>query len=304
VSDNVSKNIVVAIAGPTAVGKTALSIEVARALDTEIISADSRQIYRDLSIGTAKPSCDQLAQVKHHFIDTRHITQPYTAGDFERDALTKVSQILKERQYVLVAGGSGLYHKAILEGFDDFPATSGKHRDKWQQIMDIDGISELQQALRKRDPAYANVVDMQNAHRLIRALSVIDVSGKPFSSFLSKAKVSRPFKAIRIFLNLDRDVLYQRINDRVDAMIVDGLVAEVTGLMEYRNLQALQTVGYKEIFKYIDGDWSLDEAVEKIKQHSRNYAKRQVTWFRNQGGWNEVAGDLDAVLEIIEDKSV
>ena len=297
--DNVSKNIVVAIAGPTAVGKTSISIEVARALDTEIVSADSRQIYRQMTIGTAKPTTDELAQVGHHFIDTIDITQPYTAGDFERDALKTISQLHEEKHYVVMSGGSGLYHKAVLEGFDDFPSTSGEDRDKWQQIMDIDGISELQNALRKRDPEYAAVVDLQNAPRLIRALSVIDVSGQPFSTFLNKARAARPFHAVRIFLNIERDILYQRINARVDQMLADGLVAEVTSLLPYRDLQALQTVGYKEIFKHLDGEWSLDEAVSKIKQHSRNYAKRQVTWYRNQGEWKEVAADVDDVLRLI-----
>ncbi len=299
--DNVSKNIVVAIAGPTAIGKTEIAIEVARTLGTEIVSADSRQIYRQLSIGTAKPSADQLSEVTHHFIDTLDITQPYTAGDFERDALPTVRQIHAEKHYVVMAGGTGLYHKAVLEGFDDFPATTGEDRDKWQQIMDIDGISELQTTLRKRDPEYAAMVDMQQAHRLIRALSIIDVSGQPFSTFLDKAKAARPFVAIRIFLNADREVLYQRINDRVDQMITDGLVAEVTNLLPNRDTQAMQTVGYKEIFKHLDGEWSLEEAVLKIKQHSRNYAKRQVTWYRNQGLWTEVSADLDRVMGLIRD---
>ncbi len=299
--DNVSKNIVVAIAGPTAVGKTAIAIQVAQMLGTEILSADSRQIYHQLSIGTAKPSTDQLAQINHHFINTIDISQPYTAGDFERDALGVIRKIHDVNRHVVVVGGSGLYHKAVLQGFDDFPVTTTEDRDKWQQILRVDGISALQNALRQRDPEYAGIVDLQNAHRLVRALSVMDVSGQPFSTFLNKAKSSRPFEIIRIFLNLEREVLNKRIDNRVDQMIERGLVDEVTSLLPHRDLQALQTVGYKEIFKFLDGEWSLDEAISKIKQHSRNYAKRQVTWFRNQGLWTEVRVDLDLVLGLILD---
>jgi len=301
VGDNVSKNIVVAIAGPTAVGKTAIAIQVAQMLGTDILSADSRQIYHQLSIGTAKPSTDQLAQINHHLINTIDISQPYTAGDFERDALGVIRKIHDVNRHVVVVGGSGLYHKAVLQGFDDFPVTTTEDRDKWQQILRVDGISALQNALRQRDPEYAGIVDLQNAHRLVRALSVMDVSGQPFSTFLNKAKSSRPFEIIRIFLNLEREVLYKRIDNRVDQMIERGLVDEVTCLLPHRDLQALQTVGYKEIFKFLDGEWSLDEAISKIKQHSRNYAKRQVTWFRNQGLWTEVRVDLDLVLGLILD---
>jgi len=291
---------VVCIAGPTAVGKTATAVRLAQHFDTDIISADSRQIYREMRIGTARPTADELYNVKCRFTSYVNIGTPYSAGDFERDALNAISKIHQTKDIVIVAGGTGLYHKALLEGFDELPNVPASVRDKRNKIFESDGLVAIQNELKAKDPDYYDNVDINNHVRLIRALCVIDVSGKPFSHFHNRQPKQRPFKAIRIFLNMDRQVLYERIDTRVDQMIEEGLVKEARELIPYRNEQALQTVGYRELFPYFDGECTLDEAIDKIKQHSRNYAKRQVTWYRNQGNWTEVeASNFNDVLQNI-----
>ena len=290
----------IAIAGPTAVGKTAIALGLARHFATEIISADSRQVYRQMSIGTAKPEPHELESVKHHFIDTLDISESFSAGEFERQALHAIQTIHESRDVVVMAGGTGLYHKAVLVGLDDFPQIPDSVKDKWQQHFENHGIEFLKEQLEKSDPQYFKNVDLNNHTRLIRALSVIDHTGNPFSEYRVQERKPRPFKAMRIFLNIDRPALYARINNRVDHMIEQGLVDEVKALLPYRHHQALQTVGYSEIFKYFDGEWSLEEAIDKIKQHTRNYAKRQVTWFRNQGDWLELEPNVQTVLQALK----
>jgi len=291
-----SKYLVV-IGGPTASGKTDIAIEIAQELDSEIISADSRQVYREMSIGTAKPSNDELTKVKHHLIDHISITQEYSVGQYERDVIEILDHIYTNSDIAVLTGGTGLYINAIIEGIDHFPAVSQDVVEYYTDLHHTRGIQALQEELRQKDPAYSNQVDINNPHRLIRALSVIKVSDLPFSSFLRKHLTHRPFAPILICLERPRAELYDRINNRVDQMIAAGLIDEVSALIPYRSLNSLNTVGYKEIFKFLDGEWSLDMAITKIKQHSRNYAKRQITWFKNQQDYK--AFSPDAAEEIL-----
>lgn len=280
-------NYVIAIAGPTATGKTSLAISLAEKYKTVIVSADSRQMYRGMTIGTAKPTKEQLDAVKHHFINTLDVTDSYSAGQFEREAMGLINTLFDEHRLVFLVGGSGLYLRSVLTGFDDFPDIPEEVVHKWERRYAQDGLKALQDALRSRDTEYFGQVDIDNPRRLTRALSVIEYTGKPFSEFLARRAAERPFRAVRIWCNLDREQLYARINARVDQMIAAGLVDEARHLYPYRHQKALQTVGYQELFAYFDGQWDLDTAITKIKQHTRNYAKRQVTWFRNQGDWQE-----------------
>lgn len=288
------------VAGPTAVGKTSASIELAHRFDSEVVSADSRQIFREMTIGTAKPTDEQLSRVKHHFIDHLTLNTEYSAGLYARECLELLDVLFVRHDVVIMTGGSGLYIKAVIEGFDDMPNVSGEVREKWQQAYVHHGLTFLQQELTILDPAYAAEVDMRNAHRLIRALSVIDASGTPFSELRKNQETSRPFNAIKVLCNLSRQELYARIHQRVDEMIHDGLVDEVKSLTAYRDVQAMQTVGYKEIIAYLDGTYTLEEAIAKIKQHSCNYAKRQLTWFRHQGDWTEFNPlEVDAIADFV-----
>ncbi|MBS1531879.1 MAG: tRNA (adenosine(37)-N6)-dimethylallyltransferase MiaA [Bacteroidetes bacterium] len=270
----------IVIAGPTASGKTALAIELAQKLDTEIISADSRQFYREMSIGTAKPSPEELARAKHHFIDSLSITDTFSVGDFEREGLTTLENIFKTHDAAIMVGGSGLFIKAICEGFDDLPITSPEIRQRLNKELEENGITYLQEKLKIADPAYYSQVDLSNPQRLIRALDVYESAGAPFSSFRKGAASSRYFRIVKIGIDLPREVLYKRINQRADNMIEQGLVEEVRSLLPYRYLNALNTVGYSEVFDYFDGKIDLETAVSLIKQNTRRYAKRQMTWFR------------------------
>jgi len=268
------------IAGPTAVGKTALSIQLAKHFNTEIISADSRQIYKELSIGTAKPSLEEQQGVKHHFIDYISIQQPYTAGDFERDALKKLDELFATHQLVIMCGGSGLFIDAVCNGFDEGLVSNAETKKKINELYEQKGLAWLQDEVERLDPVYFATADIANPHRLMRALEVIELSGFPFSDFRRNKKAERNFSVIKVLINEDRDVLYEKINLRVEEMMQKGLQKEVEGLYPYKDLNALNTVGYRELFEYMDDIHSLDRAVELIKQHSRNYAKRQLTWFR------------------------
>jgi len=270
----------IVIAGPTAVGKTAVAIEVAKKLQTEIISADSRQFYREMTIGTAKPSVEELTQVKHNFINSHSITENFSVGDFEREGLTLLEDIFQTHDTAILVGGSGLYIKAICEGFDELPPASAQLREKLNKEFEEKGIAYLQEKLRDADPVYYQQVDLNNPQRLIRALEVTEASGKPFSSYRKSVINKRPFECIKIGLNLPREILYQRINDRVDDMIKQGLLDEVRSLLPYRTLNALNTVGYSELFDYFDGKIGLPGTIELIKQNTRRFAKRQLTWFR------------------------
>lgn len=270
----------IVIAGPTAIGKTALAIKIAQFYQTEIISADSRQFFREMSIGTAKPNPIELAAAKHHFINSHSINEEVNVGSFEKEALEKINELFKTHDVLVMVGGSGLYINAVLYGFDELPKADEKLREELNRRLEVEGIIALQNQLKILDPAYYQEVDIQNPQRVIRALEVCISSGKPFSSFRKTTIKNRPFQSVLIGLDMEREKLYQRINQRVDLMMQEGLLDEVKSLIEYQHLNALKTVGYSEIFNYLNGEWTLEQAVDKIKQNTRNFAKRQLTWFR------------------------
>lgn len=293
------KNLIV-VAGPTAVGKTAAAIELAKHYNTVVVSADSRQFFREMSIGTAKPNAAELAQVKHYFIDSHSINEPFSVGDFEKQGLALLDELFKIHDHVILAGGSGLYIKAICEGFDDLPTADPNTREKLNQELEEKGLTHLQEKLKAVDPVYYAEVDLSNPQRIIRALEVFETSGKPISFYRQSTVNRRPFNIIKLALNLPREILYQRINDRVNIMMQQGLLAEVTALMPYRHLNALNTVGYSEIFDYFDGKLTLQKAIEMIQQNTRRFAKRQLTWFRKDTSfiWFD-AGDPDVIAQMI-----
>ncbi|WP_158824896.1 tRNA (adenosine(37)-N6)-dimethylallyltransferase MiaA [Mucilaginibacter lacusdianchii] len=270
----------IVVAGPTAIGKTAAAIVLAQHYQTEIISADSRQFFREMSIGTAKPSPEELATVKHHFIDSHSVTEPFSVGDFERQGINLLEKLFTTHDIAVMAGGSGLYIKAICEGFDDLPQVDPAIRENLNTEFDQQGITYLQEKLKVVDPTYFEQVDQHNPQRLIRALEVFESTGLPYSSYRKGTQQQRPFNNIKIGLDMPREELYERINQRVDVMITQGLVDEVKSLLPYRHLNALNTVGYSEIFDYLDGKTDLNTAIAMIKQNTRRFAKRQLTWFR------------------------
>ncbi|WP_026462667.1 tRNA (adenosine(37)-N6)-dimethylallyltransferase MiaA [Adhaeribacter aquaticus] len=276
---NASKTLIV-IAGPTAVGKTDLSIRLAQILNTEIISADSRQFYMEMNIGTAKPSPEELALAKHHFINSHHIAEEYNAGAFEIDALQKLEELFKLKNHVILTGGSGLYIRAVCEGMDQMPEVTPDIREALIQELDREGLNPLLIKLQQVDPEYYEFVDKANSQRVIRALEVCYASGKPYSSFRLQEKQERPFNIVKIGLTRDREELYRRIDLRMDLMLEQGLLAEAKQLFPYRNHNALQTVGYKEIFDFLEGKQDWEETIRLLKRNSRRYAKRQLTWFR------------------------
>ncbi len=289
------------VGGPTASGKTSLAIDLAQYYSCPILSADSRQFYREISIGTAKPTEEEMAAAKHYFINTLSIHDDYNVGQYERDAMQILDEVYRTHDVAIVVGGTGLYLRALIHGVDEFPAVAPADRDYFQQLYDEQGLAPLQAALAEADPSYYDQVDRDNPHRLIRALSVIRSSGEPFSSFLTSQHTVRPFISVPFCIQMDRQLLYDRINRRVDIMIQMGLIDEARSVYPYRSLNSLNTVGYKELFKYIDGEWSLEQAVDKIKQHSRNYAKRQMTWFKNQGNWTPIQ-DKEGAKRVLNDK--
>lgn len=269
----------VVVAGPTAIGKTSLAIKLARHFRTEIISADSRQFYREMSIGTAKPTPGELQSAKHHFIDSLSVTESFTVGDYERQSLELVQKLFEVHNILIMVGGSGLFINAVTEGFDDLPKVQPEVRDRLNKILQKDGIESIQKQLKNADPVYYQQVDRENPQRLIRALEVCISTGKPFSDFRKGNKRKRDFEVIQIGLNTSREALYKNINKRVDIMVSEGLLEEVTTLLPFKDLNALHTVGYTELFDYLDGHCTLFDAIEKIKQNTRRFAKRQLTWF-------------------------
>lgn len=278
---NLKKNILVSVVGPTAVGKTALAIEIAKYFNTEIVSADSRQFYREMNIGTAKPDKEELAQVKHHFIDSHSIKSHYSVGVYEKEALVLLDELFQRHDVVVLVGGSGLFFKAIWEGFDEMPAVDLELRASLNRWFEEEGLEPMLKELKEKDPEYFGLVDQQNHQRVIRALEVIRSSGETFTSFRKGKAVShRNFVNLKFGLNMDREILFDRINKRMDLMIDAGLFEEAKALFPYKDHNALQTVGYTEIFNYLDGKYDREEAVRLLKRNSRRYAKRQLTWFR------------------------
>ncbi|HEY3429790.1 MAG TPA: tRNA (adenosine(37)-N6)-dimethylallyltransferase MiaA [Cyclobacteriaceae bacterium] len=270
----------IVIAGPTAVGKTAVAIAVAKQFQTEILSADSRQIYKELEIGTAKPTQAELKEVKHHFINSHSIEENYDAAQYGADALQLINQLFEKHDSLILCGGSGLYIKALLEGFDDIPEVPDEVRDQLIEDFESKGLLWLQNKMRELDPEHFKRIDQKNPVRLMRALEVKIATGKSISSFQTSAKKSLPFKVVKIGLELDRAELYKRIDHRMDLMIQAGLFDEVQKFYAVKHLNALQTVGYREIFDYLDGQYDKEEAVRLLKRNSRRYAKRQLTWFK------------------------
>jgi len=298
---NSPQKYLVTVAGPTAVGKTALSIRLAQDLGTEIISADSRQFFRELSIGTAKPTPDELMQAKHHFINSHSISEAYSAGDFERDALALLEKLFQEHNVVLMTGGSGFYVKAVLDGLDDLPAPLPGLRESLMQKLNDDGLLPLQEEVRRIDPEFAATSEIANPQRVVRALEVFYTSGTPISQFKLNNSRSRPFHAINVALDRDRAELYQRIDQRMDMMLQEGLVEEAKSVIAYREHHALKTVGYREVYSYLDGEYNEAEMVRLLKQNSRRYAKRQLTWFRHQGDFEWFhPDDYGRILEYVQ----
>ncbi len=280
VSDK-NKRLIV-ISGATAIGKTALSIQLAQHFNSEIISADSRQFYKELKIGATPPSQEELIKVKHHFIQHLSVKDDYNVGLFEKDAIALLHNLFKKTDILIMVGGSGLYMDAVCNGLDTFPEVDEKIKKELIAEYENKGITFLQDELKKTDSDYFDIVDIYNPQRLIRALTVIRESRKPFSSFRNKTFAERDFKISHFSLEMEREKLYERINRRVDMMMEEGLLKEVENLIPYKNKNALQTVGYKELFSYFDGEISLDEAINKIKQNTRRFAKRQISWFKRE----------------------
>ena len=297
------KKTLLAIVGPTAIGKTSWSIQLAKYYKTEILSTDSRQFYKEMKIGTAVPSAEELKSIPHHFIQHLSIFKPWSVGDFERAALNLLDKLFTKKDLVIATGGSGLYLKALAEGLDHFPPIQPGIRDKLNKQFEESGIEALQKSLKQADPGYYKVVDIHNPHRLIRALEVFYSSGIPYSSYLDQPKKQRPFRIIYLGLKAERPTLYERIENRVDKMMEDGLLSESQNLYEHRELSALQTVGYQELFKYNDGRWDLQTAIDEIKKNTRRYAKRQLTWFKKNTDivWIDFDSDKEDVIKIIDD---
>ena len=273
-----SKTLIV-ITGPTAIGKTTAAIKLAQYYNTEIISADSRQFYREMEIGTAKPSPDELRAAKHHFINSHSITDNFSVGDYEKKAIELINLLFKNCDQLILTGGSGLFINAVLYGLDDLPTATEESRNTLKELFINKGLQHLQEMLKESDPNYYSEVDINNPQRIIRALEVCISTGKPFSEFRKKSIIKRPFDFLKIGLNTNRALLYNNINTRVDKMMESGLLEEAERLMPYRNLNPLNTVGYSELFDYFDRKHSLQEAIEIIKQNTRRFAKRQLTWF-------------------------
>ncbi|HPH84597.1 MAG TPA: tRNA (adenosine(37)-N6)-dimethylallyltransferase MiaA [Ferruginibacter sp.] len=289
------------IAGPTAVGKTAIAVEIAKHFSTHIISADSRQCYRELSIGVAKPTIAEQQGIPHYFIDSHSIHDNVNAADFEAYALKSANSIFKEHDIAVMVGGTGLYIRAFCQGMDAMPAIPADLRASIIASFEAKGVGWLQAQLLQMDPVYAAEGEMENPQRMMRALEIVQVTGQPISHFQTGQKKKRDFAIIPICLQLPREDLYERINRRVDMMMEAGLEAEARHLLPWRNLNALQTVGYKELFDYFDGTISLERAVELIKQNSRHYAKRQMTWFNREAGMRTCEPKIEDVMKLLQE---
>ena len=272
----------ISIIGTTGIGKTKLAIEVAKCFETEIISCDSRQFFNEMKIGTATPSNEELAEVPHHFIGNLSVEDYYSIGQFEKEAIAKIEELFKHHEVVILVGGSMMYEKAVIEGLNDLPEANEENQQKLENIFHEEGIGSLQKILADLDPEYFNIVDRDNPRRLFRAIDIIWQTGKTYTENISEQVKKRHFEVVRIGIEAPREVIYERINRRVDKMLADGLVNEVKSLLPFRNLISLRSVGYTELFRYFDGEWTLDFAVEEIKKNSRRFAKRQLTWYRKE----------------------
>ncbi|WP_298514696.1 tRNA (adenosine(37)-N6)-dimethylallyltransferase MiaA [uncultured Kordia sp.] len=295
-------NYLISVVGATAIGKTALSIKLAQHFKAEIISCDSRQFFKEMEIGTAVPSAEELGAAKHHFIQHISIFDDYNVGQFEKDAIAKLDTLFQKHNIVIMVGGSGLYVDAVIKGLDDFPKVDPTIRENLNNQLETAGIASLQEMLLKLDPVYYERVALENPHRLIRALEICIGSGKPYSSFLKDKTATRNFTAIKVGLTAEREIMYDRINRRVDIMMNEGLLEEATALYPHKALNALQTVGYRELFEYMDGNCTLEFAVSEIQKNTRRFAKRQGTWFRRDETtlWFDYEEDIKTIVEKIE----
>ena len=301
----------ITIVGPTAIGKTALSIDLAKHYNCQIISCDSRQFFKEMTIGTAVPNPGELASATHHFIQNKSIFDNYTVGDFEKEALLKIEELFQNNDYVVLVGGSGLYVDAILKGFDEFPTIDSSIRENVNLSYENQGIEYLQKQLETLDPIYfqkitsENPQTLQNPQRMMRFVEVCLGTEKPYSSFLNQKKNNRNFMPIIIGLEADRNVIYERINQRVDIMLNQGLLAEAQALYEHKELNALQTVGYRELFSYFDGEFTLPFAIEEIKKNTRRFSKRQLTWFKRKENtkWFDYLTERKEIIEYIDNQT-
>ena len=294
----------ISIMGPTAIGKTTLAIKLAKHFETEIISSDSRQFYKEMAIGTAAPTPQELSEATHHFIHHRSIHDNYNVGAYEKDAIDLLGQLFLKKDVVVMVGGSGLYVDAVIKGLDDFPEIEPEIRESLNNQLAAKGLKHLQEQLRQLDIDSYNTIAIDNPHRVIRALEVCLGTGTPYSSYLNKEKYARPFDSILIGLTAERSLVYDRINKRVDQMMQEGLLEEVKNLFQYRHLNALNTVGYKELFNYLNGEWTLEFAISEIKKNSRRFAKRQLTWFRKNKDiqWFGPSSDFEDIIEYLNQK--
>ncbi len=285
--------VLICIGGPTASGKTSLSIKLAKILKSPIISFDSRQLYKELDIGVAKPDTAELAMVPHYMIGNISIHRNFNAGDYEREGNIILNKLFLDHDVIVAVGGTGMYIQALIDGLDEMPEIDPVVANNVEQKYKENGLSWLQQYVLNHDKVYASQVDMNNPMRLLRAVKVMESSGKPFSEYRKGIRKKRDYKVMRYYINPDRDILYDAINKRVEKMIDAGLIAEADGLKEYRHLKALHTVGYTELFDMLEGKVTLDEAINLIKRNSRRYGKRQITWFKNQGDWVSLDAGMD-----------
>ena len=290
--------------GPTAVGKTALSLKIAKSLGSPIINCDSRQIYKEMSIGTAAPTQEQLEEVTHYFVKILELQQYYSAAQYEEDVIRLISQLKHSHNNLLLSGGSMMYIDAVCNGIDDIPSVAPEIREVLKERLQTEGIEQLRNELRLLDPEYYNIVDLKNPKRIVHALEICYTTGKTYTSFRTRRKKERPFEIIKIGLRRERNELFERINKRVDIMIQEGWIEEAKRLYPYRHLNALNTVGYKELFNYIDGTWNLDFAIEKIKKNTRDYAKKQMTWFEHDANIHWFLPDNEKeIMDFISDNS-
>ena len=291
----------ISIVGTTGIGKTRLAIDLANHLDTEIISCDSRQFYKEMKIGTAMPTDEELAEAKHHFVGNLSVNDYYSIGLFEEEALQKLDEIFARKNVAIMVGGSGMYEKAVVEGMNDLPVADDDNQKKLISIFENEGVEVLQKMLEELDPDYFSVVDKDNPRRLFRAIDIIWQTNKTYTENLSTPKAKRDFETFRIGIDAPREVIYERINLRVDKMMENGLLEEARGLIADRDRVALQTVGYSELFRYFDGEWDLDFAIEEIKKNSRRYAKRQTTWNRKleNVNWVNYDNSLQEALSLL-----
>ena len=299
-----NQNTLITIVGPTAIGKTALSIQLANAFNASIISCDSRQFFKEMTIGTAVPEPNELAAAKHYFIQNRSVFDSYNVGEFERDTLKKLEALFKENSIQIMVGGSGLYVDAVLNGLDYFPEVDPKIREALLLKIEKEGIEVLQNQLKELDLETYKLIAIDNPHRIMRALEVCIGSGIPYSTFKNKPKKQRNFKSIKIGLNADREIIYNRINQRVDAMIDNGLIEEAKTLYAHKELNALQTVGYRELFSFFDGNFTQEFAISEIKKNSRRFAKRQLTWFKRDKNilWFDYLTDKLTIVSQVSEK--